>query len=189
MNLRSPRTLLAAYALALIALSFLHHPGMLAALLALALLGAGRQAWPLLKRSLAAILVFNLSVSLGYLALQAWQGQMGTATGHYLLTMNLRVLLMVLLGGWLLTRVNLLQALAPWPTATLILTLALGQIETYRRLLADFRLAFLSRHPEPPRLQARLRHGACQAGTLLDKSLAASTEASQALRSRGAFDA
>lgn len=181
--------LLAAYGAALAALSFLHHPGLLALLLALVLLAARGDAGPLLRRSLGAILVFNLSVSLGYLLLQAWQGKLGTGTGHYLLTMNLRVLLMVFLGFWLLTRVNLLQALAPWPTATLILTLALGQIETYRRLLSDFRLAFCSRHPAPPRLGARLRHGASQAGTLLDKSLAASTEASQALRSRGAFDA
>ena len=189
MNRRSPHLLLAAYALSLVILSFLHQPGLLAGLLGLTLLAAGRAAWPLLKQSLAAILVFNLSVSLGDLALQAWQGQMGTATGHYLLTMNLRVLLMVFLGGWLVRRVHLLQALAPWPTAALILTLTLGQIETYRRLLADFRLAFMSRHPAPPRLRARVRHGASQATTLLDKSLAASTEASQALRSRGAFDA
>lgn len=183
------RQLLAAYGAALVALSFLHHPGLLAVLLALALLAARQEAGPLLRRSLGAILIFNLSVSLGYLLLASWQGLPGAGTARFLLTLNLRVLLMVFLGCWLVRRVNLLAALAPWPTATLILTLALGQIETYRRLVADFRLAFLSRHPAPPRLQARLQHGAGQAATLLDKSMAASTEASQALRSRGAFDA
>ncbi len=186
MKRRSPRLLLAAYALALVALGFVHHPGLLAGLLGLALLLTGRERWALLKKSLAAILIFNLSVSLGYLLLQAWQGR---SSGTYLLIMNLRVLLMVFLGFWLVRRVNLLQALAPWPTATLILALTLGQIETCRRLLADFRLAFMSRHPEPAGLRARVRHGASQVITVLDKSLAASTEASQALRSRGAFDA
>lgn len=183
------RRILAAYGAALVLLSFLHHPGLLAGLLALTLLAARQEAWPLLKKSLGAILLFNLSVSLGYLLLLVWQGRFGAHAGNSLLTMNLRVLLMVFLGFWLLRRVNLLRALSPWPTAALILTLALGQIETYRRLMADFRLAFMSRHPAPPRLAARLRHGASQAGTLLDKSLASSTEASQALRSRGAFDA
>ncbi len=186
---RRARLLLGAYAAVLAGLGFVHHPGLLAALLVLALLAARQEAGPLLRRSLAAILVLNLSVSLGYLLLASWQGQPAAGTALFLLTLNLRVLLMVFLGCWLVRRVNLLAALAPWPTATLILTLALGQIETCRRLLADFRLAFVSRHPAPPRLGARVRHGAGQAATLLDKSLAASTEASQALRSRGAFDA
>ena len=68
------RQLLAAYGAALVALSFLHHPGLLALLLALVLLAARGDAGPLLRRSLGAILVFNLSVSLGYMLLQAWQG-------------------------------------------------------------------------------------------------------------------
>lgn len=182
----SARTCLASYGAALVALSFIHHPALLALLLGAALLGA-REATPyLLKRTLLAVLAFNLPVSLGYALLAWWQG---TPAWDYLLLINLRVLLMVFLGFWLVLRINLLQALAPWPVAALIATLAIGQIETYRRLLTDFRLAFISRHPAPPRLSARLQHAGAQATTLLDKSLQASTEASQALRSRGAFDA
>lgn len=182
----SPRTWLCAYLAALAGLGFVHQPLVLAGLLGLALVAAGREGPGLLLRTLKAVLLFNASVSLGYLALAWWRG---TPVGDNLLLINLRVLLMVFLGFWLVRRVNLLQALAAWPTLSLLLTLAIGQIETYRRLLADFRLAFTSRHPAPPTLGSRVRHGGAQAATLLDKSLAASTEASQALRSRGAFDA
>lgn len=186
---RRDRLLLYAYAATLVGLSLLHHPGLLAACFLLALLAARQEATALLRQSLAAILALNLSVSLGYLLLASWQAESTAGSARFLLTLNLRVLLMVFLGCWLVRRVNLLAALAPWPTATLLISLALGQIETVRRLVADFRLAFTSRHPAPPRRAARTRHAASQAATLLDKSLAASTEASQALRSRGAFDA
>lgn len=179
------RRWLFAYLAAVVAVTFIHAPAVLAALLALALAGAGTARWRLLRRAVLAVLAFNLAVSAGYAAVALWQGAF---SAHYLLLMNLRVLLLVFLGFWFVDRVEVLAALHGWPLAILLATLALGQIRAFERILRDFRHAFESRNLARPRLAARTRHAAAQAQTLLDKSLAASAETAMAMRSRGAFD-
>lgn len=181
----SARAWLVAYLAAVVAASFIHSPALLAALLAAALAAAGADRWRLLRRAALAILAFNLTVSLGYAAVAYWQGRFAA---DWLLLANLRVLLMVFLGFWFVARVDILSALQGWPLARLLATLALGQIKTFERIGADFRDAFASRCPTPPRWRDRARHGAAHAQTLLDKSMAASTEVALAMRSRGAFD-
>lgn len=166
--------------------TFVHDPPILAAalLLAVALSGAGR--WRILRKSLLAILAFNLSVSLGYVLVTLWRGDLNP---DWLLLANLRVLLMVYLGFWFVARIDLLKALAGWPTATLVATLALGQIRSFERMLRDFRLAFASRCIVRPRLADRRQLAGAQAVALLDKAQAQSAEVALAMRSRGAFDA
>lgn len=188
-RLNRPAALLALYAVALAAIGFIHHPGVLAALLVLALLAAGGARGALLRRALLSVLLFNLSVSLGYVLLAAWRGELWTAaTGHYLLRMNLRVLLMVFLGFWVVSRVNLLRALRFSPTLSFVATLASGQAQTFTRVLRDFRLAFASRDVGHVRWRDRTRHAAAQATHLLDKSLANAEDTAMAMRSRGCFD-
>lgn len=181
----SARTWLFAYLGAVVAITFVHVPAVLAALLALALLAAGPPRWRLLRRAALAVVAFNLAVSAGYAVVALWQG---TFSAHYLLLMNLRVLLLVFLGFWFIDRVDILAALRGWPLTTLLATLALGQIRAFERIVRDFRHAFESRNLARPDLAARTRHAAAQAQTLLDKSLAASAETAMAMRSRGAFD-
>jgi cobalt/nickel transport system permease protein len=182
----SPRTWLTAYAAAVVAITFIHQPAALAALLAIALACTGGIRWRLLKKALLAVLAFNLTVSAGVVVIGLWRGRVDTG---YLLLANLRVLLLVYLGFWLTARLDLLAALSPWPTLRLIATLALGQIRSLERIIADFRLAFESRNVHRPRLSARARHAAAQGITLLDKSVASATESALAMKSRGAFDA
>lgn len=165
--------------------TFVHDPALLAAGLALALALAGGERWRILRRSLVAILAFNLAVSLGYVLVSLGRGDFRP---EWLLVANLRVLLMVYLGFWFVARTNLLAALAGWPTATFLATLALGQIRAFERLLRDFRLAFASRNIVKPRLRDRRRQAGAQAIALLDKAQAQSTEVALAMRSRGAFD-
>lgn len=181
----TPRRWLLLYLAAVVAITFIHEPVVLAVLLALALLLARRAAWPLLRRTLLAVAAFNLTVSLGYAAMALWQGGF---SGAYLLLVNLRVLLLVFLGFWLVRSIDLLAALSGFPLLRLISTLAISQIKTFERVLRDFRLAFESRSLKPPRLRDRTRHAAAQAHTLLDKSMASASEAALAMRSRGAFD-
>lgn len=181
----SPRAWLLAYAAAVVAITFLHHAGWLAAALLCAVVAGGEPRWRLLARSVRALLLFNLAVSLGYLAVTAWRGGFSS---DYLVLVNLRVLLLVYLGFWFVDRVNLLAALRGWPLLTLLATLALGQMQTFARIVRDFRLAFESRNPMRPHLADRARNAAAQAATLFDKSLASTTEVTQAMRSRGAFD-
>lgn len=180
-----PRHALYLYLTVLPAPTFVHDPALLALGLAAALALAGGERWRILKRSLVAILAFNLSVSLGYVLVALWRGDFRP---EWLLIANLRVLLMVYLGFWFVARANLLAALAGWPTATFLATLALGQIRAFERMLRDFRLAFASRNIVKPRLRDRHRQAGAQAVALLDKAQAQSTEVALAMRSRGAFD-
>ncbi len=181
-----PRSWLAAYLAAVVAVTFIHAPAVLAGLLVLAVAGAGKYRGRALKKTLLSVLAFNLTVSAGYALITLWRGGFNA---DYLLLTNVRVVLLVFLGFWFVRRVNILAALSGWPTVTLIATLALGQIRTLERIVADFRLAFESRNIARPHLAARAHHAAAQGITLMDKSVASATESALAMRSRAAFDA
>lgn len=176
---------LLAYLASVVAVTLVHDACVLAAGLALALLASGAARWRLLWRTLRAVLLVNLGVSLSYALLAWWQQRLQP---EVLVLLNLRVLLLVYLGFWCVARVNLLQALAFSPTLSLLATLAAGQVAAFTRVLQDFRLAFISRTPGPARLDDRLRHTAAQAAHLLDRSVAQAAESAMAMRSRGCFD-
>lgn len=183
-HLKSPFWLLL-YLAAVIGITFIHESSWLGLLLGLALLAAGKTAWRVLRRTLLSVLAFNMSVSLGYVVMAHWQANFHA---DYLLLVNIRVVLLVFLGFWLVDRIDLLAALALFPLLRLIATLAISQIKTFERILRDFRLAFQSRNLRPPRLLDQSRHAAAQVHTLLDKSLASASEAAMAMRSRGTFN-
>lgn len=174
-----------AYLAAVVAVTLLHEPWLLAVLLAGALAASGAARWRILRRAVLAGLTFNLAVSLGYAAVALWQGNF---SAYYLLLVNLRVLLLVYLGFWFVVRVNLVEACRFSPTLSFVVTLSAGQIEAFSRALRDFRLAFVSRNAAAPALSARARHAAAQAGHLLDKSVCMAAETALAMRSRGCFD-
>lgn len=179
------RLWLAGYAGAVLAISFIHEPSWLACGLLAALLAAGASRWALLKRAVLALLLFNASVSLAYALLAAWREQPVWAP---LLLINLRVLLLVYLGFWVVERVRLLDALRGWPSLSMVATLTLGQVVVYRRLLDDFRAALRSRNPLPPKPTTLLRHAGVQGGALMEKALHGAEQSAQAMRSRGSFD-
>lgn len=173
------------YLACVIVITFIHHPALLAALLTGALVAAGRGRWCHLRRTLMAIFMFNSTISVGYVIVALWND---VFSPDYLLLVNLRVMLLTYLGLWVTARIDMLKALAGWPTASLLATLAIGQIKTFERILADFRAAFESRNLIRPGWIDRCRHAAAQTQTLLDKSFSASNEITQAMRSRGVFD-
>lgn len=179
------RRWLCLYLAVLPAPTFIHDGSLLVAGLLLAIIFSSSCRWRFLKRSLLTILAFNLSVSLGVVGVGFWRGAVDT---DWLLVTNLRVLLMVYLTVWFISQVNLLAALAGWPLATIVVTLALGQIRSFERLLNDFRFAFESRNITRPRLIDRRREAGAQAIAMLDKAQAQSTEVALAMRSRGVFE-
>ena len=181
----NPRHWLAAYLAAVISLTFVHQSWLLAALLAFALACSGEARWRLLRRAVSAVLAFNLSVSLGYAVVALWQGRF---SGDYLLLVNLRVLVLVFLGFWFVSRVNLLQALAFSPTLSFLAALAIGQVTAFSRIVRDFRLAFASRNCAAISMTDRARHASAQASHLFDKSICSAADTAMALRSRGSFD-
>ena len=184
-NWPSARSWLLLYLASVVGITFIHQSSVLAILLAGVFIASGSLRWTCMRRTIRAVLVFNLTVSVGYTLVSSWQGAF---IADYLLLANLRVILLMYFGFWFIMRINLLSALAGCPTPTLIAVLAISQIKSFERILNDFRAAFESRNISRPHFMDRSRHTAAQIHTLLDKSLASSTEVALAMRSRGAFD-
>jgi cobalt/nickel transport system permease protein len=178
------RVALLLYVAAIVAATCVHDPRLLAAGIALAGLLAGRDAARLARRAALAILVFNSAVTISYVVLASLHGELSLG---FLLLINLRVFLLTYLTFLFQRRVNLFRALAFSPTLLHILAVAYGQIVTFRRLLADFRLALRSRRIDRLGLRDLYRHGAATAAFFLGKSLRDATEIGQAMTSRGFF--
>lgn len=173
------------YLAALVAASFLTSPSwLLGGTLALIAL-CGRDAPRLLKRALTATAVFSGTVSLVYLTLSYWQGR--PLPWAWLLSVNLRVLLMTLLTFLFIARVNLFLALSFSRRLTFLLILAMSQSLGLRRTLEEFRLGLQSRSLRTLTLRDRYRAAAHAAGWLLDRALTNAHESAQALQSRGFF--
>lgn len=176
---------LAAYLLALVTASWLSAPLWLAGGLLVVLLASGRAAPRLLRRALLATAVFSGSVSLAYLA-QSWWLETAPPLA-WLLSVNLRVLLMALLTFLFIARVNLFEALAFSRRLSFLLVLAVSQSLGLKRTLTEFHLGLHSRSPRPAGLTARYRAAARAAAWLLDRALANAHESAQAMQSRGLF--
>lgn len=177
------RKKLAVYALAIILASALTRPFLLGAALLCVLLVAGREAPALLRRAVLATVYFSAMVSLAYVIQIFWLT--GDVPWRWLLTVNLRVLLMALITFLFIQRANLFAALSFSRRLSFMLALAVSQSIGLRRTLDDFQFAMRSRGVPRGALRDRYRATARAAGWLLDRALANAHESAQALRSRG----
>ncbi|OIO56579.1 MAG: ABC transporter permease [Alphaproteobacteria bacterium CG_4_10_14_0_2_um_filter_63_37] len=173
------------YLAAVLAGTLVHDPLWLGAAWLVCLLLAGPQRLRLLRKTLAAIVLFNLTVSVGYLIVASAQH---TFAGAYLLLVNLRVGWLTFLAFWLASRVHLPRALAFAPNLARLLTVAYAMTLRLLRLHQDHKLAQRSRTLAPPTLQERIAMSAAGAGHVLDRATHAATEVTQAMRSRGLFE-
>lgn len=178
------RILFGAYLAAVVAITLIHDVRWLSAGLLLAALIAGRQAPLLLRRTLLPVFFFNLSVSLGYIVL----GLIGSDfQPGYLALMNIRVILLTFLTFLMVARIDLLRVVSFSATLTYLIVLTLSQIMTFRRLLAEFRLAGVSRRLRRPSLRDGYTRGAGVAVQFFDKAEHGAGEIALAMRSRGFF--
>lgn len=184
----TPTRWLLAYLGAVVGVSLVHDARGLAAGLLLALWLAGPQRWRLLRRCALAVLAFNVAVSAGWLLQAVLQGRPLAQLAEPLLVMNLRVVLLVLLGLCFVARINLLQALAFAPGLQFLVTLAAGQAQVFARLVRTHGLAFRSRTAGAGGTGARAQHAAATAGHLLDQAVASAQASAMAVRARGGFD-
>jgi cobalt/nickel transport system permease protein len=176
---------LLAYGAAVLAATLVHRPWLLATALVLAVLLSGAERGRLLWRALKGVLVINLLISTGYVAMGLIQGELLL---RYLLLLNLRVLLLAFLTAWMLRTVNLDRALAPFPTACRWLAVVRIQIQLFRRLAQDYRQAQESRGTAAPGLIRRYRALGAMGTAALDKAVYNAEAVTQGMRSRGAFD-
>jgi len=179
------RSLLTAYLAAVVAITLIHDPVWLAALLACALLGAGRAAPAIALRALLAVLLVNLAVSLGHIAMAELSEQSWTL---FVLRLNLRVFLLTFLALWLARHLNLVRAVSFSPALTFLVTLVMGQSRSLQRMAQEYRHAFASRTPGRPPLADRYRNAGRTCKALMDKAETRATELNQGLKARGFFD-
>ncbi|MDT8408060.1 MAG: hypothetical protein RQ741_00545 [Wenzhouxiangellaceae bacterium] len=181
------RLLLIAWLLSVVSVTFIHDPARLGGLLVLAaaLVLGGRETARLAGRALAVVALVNLAVSLSYVLASTLAGE---PWGIFVLRLNLRVLLLAFLTLWMTRHLDLPRALAFSPSLKFISVLALGQIQLFKRMLLDYRMAFTSRHPAPPPIRHRLGGAGRQATALLEKAEIQACELNHGMRSRGFFD-
>ncbi len=179
------RALLALWLATAFAVSAVTDPAALGVAWGAALLllrrGAGRHLWR------ALLLAAPLSAAAA-LAAWLWARLLGfpPPEGGALLGMALRPPLLAFLGLSVLARLDLFRALEPWPGATRLLAVALGQIHALRLLAEESGLGLRSRLPGRPRVGQVLRGAGTITGTLLTLAVRNARDVTDALRSRGA---
>lgn len=137
---------------------------------------------PLSLRVLRSIVIFNLGVSLGYLAMALWRH---IAPWEYLLYINLKVYVLTYFVFWFFDRYSIVRFMGFSKDLSYLTTIALSQIVSYKKSFEDFRLAYLSRgwrlKDKNPRFIARTFE------YFFQKSLYDANERTLAMKARGFF--
>ena len=178
------RWLLAAWAVSVFALSAVTDLRVLAgaALLAPALLWRG--AATVLRRCLVTIVPF-----VGVLVLASWawvrlvQGAWPPWPPYAALA--LRAVLIAFLTFSVLRRVDLLRAVAAWPTVSRLLVVTLAQVHALRLLATESLQGLKSRLPRKPRARDAVRGAGGVTATLVLLATRNARDVTDALRSRG----
>jgi cobalt/nickel transport system permease protein len=178
------RALLVLYVVLVVVATVVHRPLVLGLAAAVVLASAGTRAPRLLRRTARAALPFALAVSLGYMLVA--RDDLGAA-GRTLLLVNVRVLLLVMLGFRILPALDLQRAVGFSRTLRFVLVLTTSQVLTFRRLFTDFRLALAARTTRRVGLLTALRQGAATGAWFLRRAEHDAGEIAQALETRGFF--
>lgn len=131
-------------------------------------------------RAVVPVTVALAAVSYGWLRLSG----RATAVGPFA-ALVLRTALVAFVTFSVLARVNLLRALAPWPTAARLVVLTLAQIHALRLLATESAEGLRSRLPRRPGALDVLRNAGGITAALLTLSIRNAREVSEAMRARG----
>ena len=134
-------------------------------------------------KSIKAILFFNLGVSLGYIILAYFKA---INPWHYVLYINLKVILMTYFVFWFFSKVSLVQFFSFSKDLSYLLTITLSQIYSYKKTFVDFRDAFRARV-----VNIRDKEKTFIVNTFrffFEKALRDSKERTLAMKSRGFFE-
>jgi len=173
------------YAAAVVAATTIHHVVFLGLVFAVASVIAGRDWGRVAGGALKAILFFNSVVTVSYTIVSVVQDGFSL---EYVVLVNIRVFVLTFLTFLAARRINILRAVSFSRTLSYVITLALGQLVTFRRMLVDFRMAMASRSIRRPAMKDMYRHAASSASFFFLKALNDSTEITDGMKSRGFFD-
>jgi cobalt/nickel transport system permease protein len=143
-----------------------------------------RQAWRAARRTLlSAVPVALLIVGASW----AWTSLVlnQAPEGHAYAALGLRTTLIAFTSFAVLARVDLLSALAPWPTLLRLLVITLGQIHALRLLVTESWLGLRSRLPRKPGALDTLRGAGGITATLFTLANRNARDITDAMRSRG----
>jgi cobalt/nickel transport system permease protein len=173
------------YSAAVVAATTIHNFAFLGLLFAAASIVARRDWGRLALRALKSILLFNSIVTLSYTGVSLARGNFSP---EYVALVNVRVFVLTFLTFLAARRINILKALSFSRTLSYVLTLAIGQLATFRRILDDFRMAMTSRTIRRVTMRDMYRHSASTASFLFLRALNDSAEITDGMKSRGFFD-
>lgn len=178
------RALLAAWLVAIFALSAVRAPGLLAAAGLLAALLFRRGLAKSLLRTLRSVVPVTAGLSLVSL------GFLGATTGALpplspFAALALRTIVIGFVTFSVLDRVELFRALAPFPTLTRLFVVTLAQIHALRLLATESQQGLRSRMPRRPGLLELVRGASGITAALFTLSTRNARDIADALRSRG----
>jgi len=180
---RRSQAILAAWAASAFALSAVADLRVLgAAALAAAVLfrrGALREA----RRVALGVLPGALGLSVASWAWLRWLGR--PAPPEPFAALVLRAALIAFVSLSVLRRVELVRALAPFPTASRLLALSLAQIHALRLLATESAMGLRSRLPRRPGTRDVLRSSGAVTATLIALSARNARDVADAMRARG----
>ena len=181
---RASRLLLLVWLIACFALSATSNLGWPVAAFAVVALLFWRRAGRAARRTLVSVVpltVFVVAASWAYTGLLLREPPPWRAYA----ALGLRATVIAFSSFAVLASVDLLGALAPWPTLSRLLVVTLAQIHALRLLARESWLGLLSRLPRKPSARDGLRNAGGVTATMLTLSARNAREISDALRARG----
>ncbi len=143
-----------------------------------------KQWYTLNKRVIKSFLLFNLTISVGWII---YAMILDRSFWDYLIYINLKVYTMTLFIFWFFLHTNIVSFFAFNKELGWLLSITLSQIVSYKKSFEDFRLSWKSRVVSP--IYTREYHFIGRVfGYFYNKSLNDSKERSLALKARGVFD-
>lgn len=178
------RMLFLLYLIALVCVSLLQDLRWLAGCAVAVALLAGPAAPRLLKRALLATAFFAGLVSLAWIAAGAMAGEV---PWRAIARLDLRVLTLTLLTFTVAARLDFEAMTSFSPRLQTLAVLIAAQVQVYRRLLTEFRLAGRSRMWRRPAVRDSLKLGAAVGASFLRRAEHSAEELTQGMTSRGFF--
>jgi len=173
------------YGAAVLAVTMIHQAAILGVILGVASIVAGREWGRVASKAIRGMLVFNSVVSVSYTAVSVVRGDFSPG---YLLLINLRVFTLTFFTALAARRINVLRVVSFSRTLSYVVTLTLGQLVTFRRMIGDFRMAMTSRTIGRATLRDMYRHAASSASFFFLKAMNNVSEITDGMKSRGFFD-
>lgn len=136
----------------------------------------------LFKRTIIALLMFNLIVSISFIALSLYNG---THPFYSMLLINLRTMTLTFATFWIIEKVNLFNIFSFSKSMTFLLTLSYTQIISFKKILNEFRLALKSRSIKKPSNTNLIQFLSSLTLFFLNSALNNSKEILMAMKSRG----